>query len=276
MYILDLLPTEFQPLENQTDKHSLLPSATPVSHANAAPPKKAARPRRWQVGATFGLASERFTAANSALTGLNVDWQPLRRWGLRTGLMYEYYKPSGIARPIAEVDAKDYADATRNHSFLFRSGMYVPGTSEALGLDVALPVTLIHRLRAPLLAYWKPARWMRLYGGASFCYTLWAQTSNKGLAFDNELVASKSATSASKVNKLATRELPRFQTQLQTGLGVQIGKRWEVDFAYQQAVKIQFKSIFDKRKEDGLYNSSNQTNHRPNYHFFTLSGILYF
>ena len=234
--------------------------------------------QKWQVSASLGLSSERFTAVNSVLTGLTIDWQPLRHWGLRSGLMYEYYKPSGIARPIAEVDAMAYADAIRNHAFLHNNGVYVPGTSEALGLDVALPVTLMNRLRAPLLAYWEPLRWMRVYGGASFGYTLGAKTSNKGLAFDNELVASRSSASAYRVNKLATKELPRWQVHLQGGMGLKLGKRCEIGLTYQQSAKMQFKSLFDKRQEEGQL-SSNQNrkiSSRPNHHFFTLSGAWLF
>ena len=234
--------------------------------------------QKWQVSASLGLSSERFTAVNSVLTGLTIDWQPLRHWGLRSGLMYEYYKPSGIARPIAEVDAMAYADATRNHAFLHNNGVYVPGTSEALGLDVALPVTLMNRLRAPLLAYWGPLRWMRVYGGASFGYTLGAKTSNKGLAFDNELVASRSSASAYRVNKLATKELPRWQVHLQGGMGVKLGKRCEIGLTYQQSAKMQFKSLFDKRQEEGQLNSNQnrKISSRPNHHFFTLSGAWLF
>jgi len=234
--------------------------------------------QKWQVSASLGLSSERFTAVNSVLTGLTIDWQPLRHWGLRSGLMYEYYKPSGIARPIAEVDAMAYADATRNHAFLHNNGVYVPGTSEALGLDVALPVTLMNRLRAPLLAYWEPLRWMRVYSGASFGYTLGAKTSNKGLAFDNELVASRSSASAYRVNKLATKELPRWQVHLQGGMGLKLGKRCEIGLTYQQSAKMQFKSLFDKRQEEGQLSSdqNRKISSRPNHHFFTLSGAWLF
>ncbi|HND90039.1 MAG TPA: hypothetical protein PK971_17020, partial [Saprospiraceae bacterium] len=120
---------------------------------------KSARNKRyspWRVGASLTASTEHFNAANSASLGGVLDWQPKRsHWGLRSGLAYEHYRPSGFARPIAEVNADRYADATRNYAFLFNNGVYVPGTSEALGLDVALPVVLMQRLRVPLLVYWQ-------------------------------------------------------------------------------------------------------------------------
>lgn len=274
---LATLPTRFQLLENKANAHNLLP-ATPIKRAKAATtkPKKKPQSRQLRVGATLGIATERFQVANSLLAGASLDWQPLRRWGLRSGLMYEYYRPSGFARPIAEINADEYADATRNYAFLFNNGVYVPGTSEALGLDVALPVTMMQRLRIPMLAYWQPAQWLRLYGGSSFSYTLRAHTSSKGLAFDSELVGARSPSSLAKVNKLATQELPRFQAQLQTGLGIRLGKRWEVEMAYRQSAKIQFKSLFDKRLEDGQTVNAMNTNRKPNHQFFTLGGIYFF
>ncbi len=273
---LTTLPTRFQLLENTANTHKFLP-ITPTKRAKATTkPKKKQEPRQLSVGATLGIATERFAVANSLLGGAALDWQPFRHWGLRSGLMYERYRPSGFARPIAEVDAGEYADATRNYAFLFNNGVYVPGTSEALGLDVALPVTMMQRLRAPLLAYWQPAKWVRIYGGSSFSYTLLVHTSNKGLAFDSELVGARSPTSLAKVNKLATNELPRFQAQLQTGFGIRLGKHWEIEMAYRQSAKIQFKSLFEKRVEDGQAVNTMNMSRKPNHHFFSLGGIYFF
>ena len=273
---LTTLPTRFQLLENTANTHKFLP-ITPVKRAKAtAKPKKKQEPRQLRLGATLGIATERFAVANSLLAGAALDWQPLRHWGLRSGLMYERYRPSGFARPIAEVDADEYADATRNYAFLYNNGVYVPGTSEALGLDVALPVKMMHRLRAPMLAYWQPAKWIRVYGGSSFSYTLLVQTYSKGLAFDSELVGARSPTSLAKVNKLATNELPRFQAQLQTGFGIRLGKHWEIEMAYRQSAKIQFKSLFEKRVEDGQAVSAMSSSRKPNHHFFSLGGVYFF
>ncbi len=273
---LTTLPTRFQLLESTANTHNLLP-ITPTKRAKAiTKPKKKQQPRQLRIGATLGMATERFAAANSLLAGATLDWQPLRHWGLRSGLMYERYRPSGFARPIAEIDADEYADATRNYAFLFNNGVYVPGTSEALGLDVALPVTMMQRLRTPLLAYWQPAKWVRLYGGSSFSYTLLVHTSSKGLAFDSELVGARSPTSLANVNKLATNELPRFQAQLQTGFGIRLGKHWEVEMAYRQSAKIQFKSLFEKRVEDGQAVNTMNFSRRPNHHFFSIGGIYFF
>jgi len=274
---LTALPTSFQSLENLTNTHYSLPSAPTKKIKSAAKPKKKEQPKKWHVGATLGIATERFTATNSALAGATLDWQPFRHWGLRSGLMYEYYRPSGFARPIAEINADEYANATHNYAFLFNNGLYVPGTSEALGLDVALPVTLMQRLRAPLLSYWQPAKFLRVYGGGSFSYTMRVHTSDKGLTSDSELVGARSPSSLSKVNKLATEELPRFQAQLQTGLGIRLGKHWEVEMAYRQSAKIQFQSLFEKRVEDGQpLNNTNNMARRPNHQFFTLGGSYFF
>ncbi|HMX41331.1 MAG TPA: hypothetical protein PKD78_13425 [Saprospiraceae bacterium] len=241
---------------------------------------KSARNKRyspWRVGASLTASTEHFNAANSASLGGVLDWQPKRsHWGLRSGLAYEHYRPSGFARPIAEVNADRYADATRNYAFLFNNGVYVPGTSEALGLDVALPVVLMQRLRVPLLVYWQPARWLRCYGGGSFSYTLRAHTLREGLAFDEELVGARSASSAARVNKLATQELPRFNAQIQSGLGLRLGKRWEIEMNYRQSAKIQFKSLFEKRVEEGQPVSHVPTFRRPNHHFVSVSGIYFF
>jgi hypothetical protein len=274
---LTTLPTTFQLLENLTNTHNLLPSAPTKKTKPVAKPKKKEQHQKLRIGATLGVATERFTAANSALAGMTLDWQPSRRWGLRSGLMYEHYQPSGFARPIAEINADEYANATHNYAFLFNNGLYVPGTSQTLGLDVALPVTLMQRLRAPLLSYWQPAKFLRVYGGGSFSYTLLVHTSDKGLTSDSELVGARSPSSLSKVNKLATEELPRFQAQLQTGFGIRLGKRWEVEMAYRQSAKIQFQSLFEKRAEDGqpLQNTSNMAR-RPNHQFFTLGGSYFF
>ena len=273
---LTTLPTRFQLLENTANTHTLLPIAQVKKAKATTKPKKKQQTRQLRIGATLGLATERFAVTNSLLAGATLDWMPLRHWGLRSGMMYDRYRPSGFARPIAEINADEYADATRNYAFLFNNGVYVPGTSEALGLDVALPVTMMQRLRAPLLAYWQPAKWFRTYGGASFSYTMRVHTSSKGLAFDSELVGARSPSSLAKVDKLATQELPRFQAQLQTGFGIRLGKRWEVEMAYRQSAKIQFKSLFEKRIEDGQAVSVMGNSRKPNHQFFSLGGIYFF
>ncbi len=135
---------------------------------------------------------------------------------------------------------------------------------------------MMQRLRVPFLAYWQPAKWIRVYGGSSFSYTLLVHTSNKGLAFDSELVGVRSPTSLAKVNKLATNELPRFQAQLQTGFGIRLGRHWEVEMAYRQSAKIQFKSLFEKRVEDGQAVNPMNMSRKPNHHFFSLGGIYFF
>ncbi len=208
-----------------------------------------AKPSPIHLGLAVLAGTDRFSGLNSAQAGLALDWTPFRHWGIRSGLYYEQFIPSPLARPIAEVDPVQYAIATKNYDFLRFNGGSVP--------DVAVPVLKLHRVRTPLLLTYTPNKLVRLFGGVSFGYTLYAQAAKRGLVNSNSLVTFR-ASAENSVSELVTKELPRFNTQGHFGLAFRLNKV-ELGLYYQQQMG------FIEKKSNTLFDANGQYNPRRRY-----------
>lgn len=226
---LNELPAIPQFVENEIKNTPKLSTVTPFT---ASITKKNPEPKRWSFGLAAGLASEKFSSINGFSAGAAVDWQFARKWGLRSGLQYVQHRISGQSRPVVSLAALEYVNATGNQDVLLdNSGSPVTSPSTTPS-TVAVPVERLRQLEIPMLAFWQPVRPLRVFGGLSMNYTFSAKASAESYA-NNTSYFADSKQAQNNLNELATSNLRHWQTNLLTGLGVRLGKRFELDAFYQ-------------------------------------------
>jgi hypothetical protein len=228
------LPILSQNLENQIEKSfslwALLLQGKSISVTKV---KRAP----WAFGALAAVGTERFSALNSLSVGGVADWEARKKWGLRAGLAYNNYRASEGAQIVAVLDANDYAAAVNgNFEALDSLGNQVTeayNISVTPSSQVAVPVSALHRVEVSMSAFWKPARQVRLYGGASVAY-LAGLKSEANVYAGNYSLSLNEQSAAKAANELVSNEIRRWQTEAQVGLGWQVSKRFELGIFYRQ------------------------------------------
>ncbi len=271
---LETLPVMLQFIENQN------PNATSPAHVAAFQPeitKKQPTQKRWSFGLSAGLASDNLSTVNGFSAGAAVNWQFARKWGLRSGLHYAQYRLSAEERPVVSLEADQYADATGNLVDLDTSGgglnTPVPSVSSP---EVLVPVERLRRLEMPLLLYWQPVRPLRIFGGISMNYTFSAKASAESFV-NNDSYFADTKQAQSNLNELATSNLRRWQANLQTGFGIHLGKRFELDVFYQYAIPDMKKGNDMGTFNPSMGNAGEAIEQRKGAtHNFLLNGILFF
>ena len=272
--LLEALPVYLQLIENQNKKAIFL---TPAVAIQPKITKKQPAQKRWSFGLSASLASENMKTVNGFSAGAAVDWQFARIWGLRSGLHYAQYRLSAEERPVVSLEAAQYADATGNFVSLDTSGgglnNPVPSVSNP---EVLVPVERVRRFEMPVLMYWQPVRPLRIFGGISMNYTFSARASAESFVNSNSYFAN-TKQAQSNLNELATSRLRRWQTNLQTGLGIRLGKRLELDAFYQYGVP-DLKAGTDSGTFDPTTGNAgeNLEQRKGATHNFLLNGILFF
>ena len=275
---LSALPVEISLLSAQRSfDMPVFATAIPPSKSTVKPHKNA----RWSFGLAAGLRSESFSAVNGFSAGMVLDWQPARKWGLRTGLQYAQYRATGSRPPIIAVNNDQYANATGNLNVVpnFADSLGNPwngaGTSDTNGTPVLIPVKKLHKLEMPLLAFWQPVRPLRLYGGITATYNLSARASEQNYANETVFTASN-AKELESINSLTSEVLPRFNIEAMLGLGFRFGKRMELNVFYRPA----FGNDHSDAVQSNAFLDNSGVNWQPrgtdSRHLFFLNGILFF
>lgn len=231
---------------------------------------------RWSFGLAAGLASDNFSSLNGFSAGGAVDWRFAGKWGLRSGLQYAQYRLSTDEQPVVSLAAVDYADATGN--LVLNSGTSYPSPSQDLdSVSVFVPVERLRQLEMPLLAYWQPLRALRIYGGISVAYNLSAQASEQNYS-GNQYYYAKTQDAKDNLNKLAVSNIQRWQTNLQTGLGLHLGKHFELGAFYKYGLS-DLKNGADPGSFDASFTgggATESTGQKGATHYFLLNGIWFF
>jgi hypothetical protein len=229
-------------------------------------------------GPTLGLASEQFSTINGATIGGSVNWHFAKHWGLRSSLLYSYLRPSPNTRPVASLRAQEYADATGNYNLLDTYGHLIdPQTGMSTATNkVYVPLQRLNRFEAPLMVYGQILKRLRLMAGPTMSYSLSVQADNKVYALDRVVSNNASERNADKVDALAADEIRRWQLGFQTGIGLRLGDRLEMDLLYRiNSIRTYSRVLYDY---DGslLEYAPQRSAQINNLTIFTLNGIMFF
>lgn len=236
------------------------------------PPPQAAPLRRWAFGANIGWLTERFSMMNGASIGLMVQFQPFKRWGLRTGFQYNYQLPSNPRKPVAALSATQYAGATGNYTLLDNRGNLIhPVTGQPSNVNkVYVPIERLNRFEIPLLLYTNVGEKFKLLMGPTLSYFFSGET-NRAFALNQPLFGNSTT-----IDKLAQKAFRPFQLGLQTGVGYGFGNKFELDIFYRFAALRANSSVRYR------YNGTNLSYHPDgsatpnNAAFFSIHGTLFF
>ncbi|MEI6409487.1 MAG: hypothetical protein WCR52_08895 [Bacteroidota bacterium] len=253
----------------------------PPMHVDAGAVVEVMKPRHVRsltFGPTIGLSSERFSTLNGATIGTSINWHFAKYWGLRSSLLYSYLRPSPNTRPVASLRAQQYADATGNNNLLDPYGHLIdPQTGMSTEANkVYVPLQRLNRFEAPLMVYGQILKRLRLMAGPTLSYSLSVQADNKVFALDRVVSNSASERDAGKVDALAADEIKRWQLGFQTGIGLRLGDRLELDFLYRiNSIRTYSRVLYDY---DGslLEYAPQRSAQINNLTIFTLNGIMFF
>jgi hypothetical protein len=163
---------------------------------------------------------------------LAIHWQPLRRWGLRSGLNYVLYAPSEKSQPTVSVNYNQYREAL-NSDFEITdlAGNYLPGNGSYLGqVDaVIIPVAKLNMVEMPLLISCQLSGGMKILSGITSSYVLDSKARKESYSTNYKFNA-KAGPDSQNLNDLATSNLDRWRFDFQAGLGLGLGRQWELGF----------------------------------------------
>ena len=198
----------------------------------AAEPILPKRHKTWAWGATASLVLNGQFKYAGVGAGLNVDWQPFRRWGLRSGLGYQYLPLPSNERPILSLNASSYVAATGDDRLKNNFGVPVASV-DPNAQAVFVSITRFHRLEVPLMAYWQPFSKWRVLGGVSLGNTVYTETGKQGLT--NSIVFDIADGSAnSSLNKEVSQSFRTWDLQWNLGLSFRPLRHLELSLYYQR------------------------------------------
>lgn len=231
--VLHNLANPLQTIDFQNNKQY-----SPRTYASIPPtPSVKKRAGAWAFGASTILSTEQFNSINGFSTGLNVDWAFARKWGLRSGVYYNIHTPQEKYRPVASVPSRDYtANIDGNVVLVDLAGNEITGFQnpafygDSLSSNVFIPVSRLQRLEVPVLVFYQIARPLKVFGGLSLSRTLSTRADRQNYSGDYILRLTDQA-SEDEVSKLSATELERWKANAMLGVGVNIGKMFELGFS---------------------------------------------
>lgn len=186
----------------------------------------------WALGVGTTLGTERFTAFNSFGAGLVIHWQPMRRWGLRSGLNYVQYFPSEKSQPTASVNYEQYSEALNSEYVITDlGGNTLPSSSNYLGqVDaIIIPVARLSMVELPLLISCNLPHRIKVFSGITSTYVLDSKARKESYSTNYKFNTSADPNNQS-LNDLATSSLDRWRFDFQAGFGLGLGRQWELGF----------------------------------------------
>lgn len=257
----------------QSPSQVVFPNTLPMPDAMATiePQQNKAPQASWAFGAGAGLQSSTdFEGLNGALAGVNVDYNLNGRFGMRSGLNYQAFQPDNSERPIASITTASYTEATGFEDF---NGGGALGTS-SVDMQVDVPIARLHRVEAPLLAYWQPLKMLRVYGGMRLGYNMYAQSAQRAQTEFGAFDTPKSSAEKRSLNQSVTETLPNWDPSWSGGLGIGIGKRAEIGLFYNHPWKSEKQQESFDMPLPGPANNANPGN--TNASSFQLSATVFF
>jgi len=200
----------------------------PDAAANVEPQAVQAPQAPWAFGAVAGVQSSTdFKGLNGVVAGLSVDYHLNRHFGIRSGLNYQAFQPDNSERPIASISAASYTHATGSEDFFLSN--FGPLTAD---VQVNVPLARLHRVEAPLLAYWQPLTMLRVFGGIRLGYNLYAQSAQRAQTEFGSFDTPKGGSDERALNRSVGKTISKWEPSWTSGLGIGIGKRAEIGLFY--------------------------------------------
>lgn len=206
------------------------PSAA-ADTASAAPfvmPPKPIDPLRdnkkpaWAFGANAGVMSDAKGAYAGAGAGLSAEWQPLKNWGLRSGVGYQFRQLGAEERPVVALTAMSYVDLTGdlrvaadNNNFQPQNGSTQSSTEPS---QVYVPIGRLHRIEMPVLGFWQPFSKLRVFGGVAIGNNLYVETGNRTLN-NNKVYTVLDGDAGKKLNGEVSAQFREWDTRWSIGVG---------------------------------------------------------
>ncbi len=279
---LDLLSITPQSVELQEQRSF---SAPLFSFDNSPKPIKKSFDKRWIFGVTSGISTEQFNKINGFSTGVTVDWKFARKWGLRTGAMYNMHTPQEKYRPVASVRSADYRSNVDGGIILLdiSTGQEVTNVTgsnfygDSLGGNVFIPVNRLQRLEVPVTVFWQAARPLKIIAGLSLTRTLSTKADKQNYSGDYILKLSD-RTAEDGASKLSSSELDNWSADAMIGAGVRLGRSFELGLSAKMPLS-KFPGLAKTNQAGtnaGLADQSLGSTRKQNGPVFSLFGILFF
>ncbi len=228
--VFDILPVSAPFVQSQ-----IIPIDPPTVAVECQPIDKTIVPTkksRWAFGVGTVLGTEQFKAINSMGAGVAIQWQPLRRLGLRSGLNYVQYAPSEKSQPTVIVHYEQYIEALNSQfEITDLAGNNLPVTGSNLGqVDaVIIPVSKLSMVEMPLLISYKLPHRITVFSGITSSYLLDSKARQESYS-TNYTFKTNTALDRKNLNALASSNLDRWRFDFQAGLGLGLGRQWELGF----------------------------------------------
>ena len=228
---------EIQPsLPTEPNPSDILPTlSTPIDPV--------AKGKSWAFGATAGVFSTLNPGYSGASIGFTTEWQPKAKWGLRSGLAYQYQKLRNNERSILSISTGSYVEATGDQKALTTNNTGSVNPDEYLA-PVYIPVSRLHRLEAPLLGFWQPLKRWRLYGGFAVGTTVYAQSGSKSRK-NNQVFEIQAGAPARSLNAEISSQVRNWDFRWSTGIGFKPNHRFSFDLMLHNPLHFSNKNKVD-------------------------------
>ena len=215
-----------------------------------------------------------------------MDWKFAKKWGLRSGVLYNLYTPQEKYRPVASVQSEAYTSNVDGNVIVFDvvTGQVLSGISgnnfyaDSLSGNVIIPVNRLQRLEVPVTAFWQAARPLKIFGGLSLMRTLAAKSDKQNYSGDYVLKLAD-RTAEDGASKLSSTELDNWSADAMLGFGVHFGRSFELGMSAKMPL-IKFSGL-TKSDENATLNTNLRSDtvgaaRKKSGSFLTLYGILFF
>jgi hypothetical protein len=261
------------------------PSPQPVLASVSPISVKKTSINQWTFGATSAISTEQFSTINGFSTGLTVDWKFARKWGLRTGLFYNFHSPQEKHRPVASVDSDYYTSKMDGNVLVFEliSGQEVINMAganffgDSLSGNVFIPVNRLQRLEIPVAAVWQALKPLKAFAGLSLTRTLFTKADKQNYS-GAYILRLADQTAEKGASKLSSNELDNWKADAILGIGLMLGTSFELGFS----TKMPLTKIYGLvRPNEGLLNPSSNIKslgsaRKQSGPVFSLTGTLFF
>ena len=252
--------------------------------ANLNPAKKTIR-KHWVFGATSAASTEQFNTINGFSTGLTLDWNFARKWGLRTGLLYNIHSPQEKYRPVASIQSNDYSTKVDGNVIFVdvNTGQEVFNTAnnqaytDSLSGNVFIPVNRLQRLELPITAFWQATSVLKVLGGLTLNRTFSTKADRQNFS-SGYILQLADQTAADDASKLSSKELGNWSADAMLGIGFSLGRSFELGLAAKMPMnKISgYSTTSNPTAIPSLDNLSVSATRKISSPVFTLYGTLFF
>lgn len=199
-----------------------------------APPIEPVREKNLHWGATTGALSDNSARFGGATAGLTLDWKVGEKWGIRSGLAYQYHTLQEDNQPLTTVTTATYAEATGDQT-IFDNGGFIT-TAADLTAPVYVAVSRLHRVEMPLLAYWQPFAKVRLFGGASLGATAFAEVNDQSFK-GFKVYDIKAGTPERNLNSRVSEQVRSLDVRWSVGASFRATRSIELGLFFQSPIR---------------------------------------